>query len=244
MASSSDVIIVPKWTYPLRALQIFFSIVILGLSGYGVYWIHFGSWGFAIFTCIATWIIIAYILLTSLVGACRGAYNYWAIIALESISVIFWLSSMAALAATRATFTVPTTIDGCVHTDGGGICDKKRDLSGHLVKRTYVATYSYLNMMSAAAGLSALEMTLFIATLAVFSVHVHRHRTSHSVLPTSDKVDGHEMHPQAFVAQTTEYQSQYPQQYAQTYAPAYSAHQSQPQQYVTQQYYDPPVHQQ
>ncbi|RFU29214.1 hypothetical protein B7463_g7115, partial [Scytalidium lignicola] len=236
--ASSDIITLPKWTYALRGLQIFFSIVVLGLSAYGVYWLHFSSWGFAIFTCIATWIMLTYILVVNLVESSRGAYNYWAVLALEVVSVIFWLSAMAALAATRATFTVPTTINECVHTDNGGVCDKKRDVSGNLYKRAYVATDSYLDMMSAAAGISAIEMILFIVTLVVFSINLHRHRTSHSALPTNDKVD-HEMQPQSYNP-TSEYQSQYPQQYAQVYTPAYSG-----QQYVVQQqqYYDPPVHQ-
>ena len=66
--------------------------------------------------------------------------------------IIFWLSAMAALAATRATFTIPTEINGCVNYGYGGVC--YRDV---LEKRA-VATYGYLDMMSAAAGLSAIEL--------------------------------------------------------------------------------------
>jgi hypothetical protein len=61
---------------------------------------------------------------------------------------------MAALAATRSTFVVPITINECVNNGYGGVCDRKRDL----LKRNYVATNGYLAMMSAAAGLAALEM--------------------------------------------------------------------------------------
>jgi len=61
---------------------------------------------------------------------------------------------MASLAATRAAFTVPTTINECVNDGSGGVCVKRRDIS----KRDYVASYPYLNTMSAAAGLSAIEM--------------------------------------------------------------------------------------
>jgi hypothetical protein len=75
-------------------------------------------------------------------------------LALEIFAIIFWLSSMAALAALRATFVIPTEINGCVNYGYGGICYKKRDT----IEKRAVATYGYLNMISAAAGLSAIEM--------------------------------------------------------------------------------------
>ena len=58
---------------------------------------------------------------------------------------------MAALAATRATFDIPTRINECVHTANGGVCDRK------LMKRA-VAGNGYLAAMSGAAGICALEM--------------------------------------------------------------------------------------
>ena len=93
-------------------------------------------------------ITIYYIVATT---ALTSAYNYWAILGLDIFGVICWLSAMAALAATRATFDIPTTIDECVHTADGGVCDRK------LLKRA-VAGNGYLAAMSAAAGISALEM--------------------------------------------------------------------------------------
>lgn len=101
-------------------------------------------------------IIVLYGVLTTRITTLQKAYNYWAIIVLEAIAVVFWLASMGALAATRAIFTVPTTINGCVNEGNGGVCYKKRDLN--LSKRGYVATNAYLGMMSGAAGLSAIEM--------------------------------------------------------------------------------------
>jgi hypothetical protein len=69
---------------------------------------------------------------------------------------------MGSLAATRATFIIPTTINDCVNDGSGGVCDKRRDLN--LQKRAFVATDAYLNMMSAAAGLSAIELSVFLST--------------------------------------------------------------------------------
>ena len=126
--------------------------------------------------------------------ACRVAYNYWAVLALEIFAIIFWLSSMANLAATRSAF-VYSVYNTCLF---DYYCYKKRDTG--LTERD-IATYGYLDTMSAAAGLSGLEMyiflhhlarvcyrtpanhnlstrLLFIATLVIFSMHMHRHRIS------------------------------------------------------------------
>jgi hypothetical protein len=113
---------------------------------------HPQSWIIALFTSLCTWIIVLYTILSSTVNSCKAGYHYWAVLALEIFMVIFWLASMGALAATRATFIYPTTIDDCVNYGvGDSYCNKLR-------RRQYVASDGYLAMMSGAAGLSALEM--------------------------------------------------------------------------------------
>jgi hypothetical protein len=106
---------------------------------------------------------------------------------------------MSYLAATRSAFIYPTQIIDCVNYGFGSICYKKRDTD--FTKRD-VATYGYLDTMSASAGLAGLELfvslhplahqvsprapanhtlttrILFIVTLVIFSVHMHRHRSS------------------------------------------------------------------
>jgi hypothetical protein len=74
---------------------------------------------------------------------------------------------MADLAATRSTFVVPVRINECVNYGNGGICDKKRDL----LKREYVATYGYLDMMSSAAGLAAIEMFVILHLWAAIRLY-------------------------------------------------------------------------
>jgi len=58
---------------------------------------------------------------------------------------------MAGLAAKRSAFRIHTSITSCYNDGYGGVCI--RDLA----KRD-VATYGYLNMISASAGVSAIEM--------------------------------------------------------------------------------------
>jgi hypothetical protein len=98
-------------------------------------------------------VVILYTVLTPSVKSLNAAYNYWAVLGLEIFMIIFWLSSMAALASLRSTFTIPVNIDGCFNDGSGGVCFRKRAL----MKRA-VATKGYLNMMSGAAALSAIIM--------------------------------------------------------------------------------------
>lgn len=153
---------------------------------------------------IATFIIVLYSVLTYHVEACHAAYNYWAVLALDIFAIIFWLSSMAYLAATRNAYIYPIYVTGDICPDGSyyGCGIRKRDID--LMKRD-MTTSGYLDMISASAGLAGLEMflslspsfpwlarvcsrapanhglstrILFIVTLAIFGVLVHRHRSS------------------------------------------------------------------
>lgn len=220
MSRSSHVIPLPKWVLFVRGFQLLLAVIVMGVSAYGIYWVAFNSWCFALFTALATMIIVLYAILTNHVAACAGGYNYWALLALEIFGVLFWLSSMAALAATRAAFVFPTEINGCVNYGYGGVCYKKRDI----IEKRAVATYGYLDMMSATAGLSAIEMLLFITTLTVFSIHLRRTRSSNKHAPINDKLEAHPMNPVAY-EQSQQYSA--PHQYG---AP----------QYNQQQPYDPP----
>ena len=73
----------------------------------------------------------------------NNAYNMWAVLALDIVMVIFWLSAMGAMAALRASFTVPVVIF-------------KREL----IKRYYYtwAGSTYLAILAAAAGVAAIEL--------------------------------------------------------------------------------------
>jgi len=84
---------------------------------------------------------------------------------------------MASLAALRTTFVYRTTINGCYNDGYGGICYRKRDLdSVTLQKRGYVATFAYLDMMSATAGISALIMYVCSCTpQSLAQQHCHPH---------------------------------------------------------------------
>ncbi|OCL08791.1 hypothetical protein AOQ84DRAFT_439342 [Glonium stellatum] len=173
MPAAPHVVDQPRWILVVRILQIIIAICVLGMSAYGIYWVAFPAFCLALFTSLATFIIVLYSSLSERVGSMNVAYNYWAVLALNIFAIIFWLASMADLAATRTSFKYPTTINGCVNYGYGGICYKKR----HLESRA-VATYGYLDMMSACAGLSALNMLLFVLALAVLAISLKKHRAA------------------------------------------------------------------
>jgi hypothetical protein len=74
----------------------------------------------------------------------------YAIIGLDVLMVIFWLSTMGSLAALRATFNIPVGIE--INT-----IPEKRDL----MKRA-VATNTYLNIMVVVIIFAAIEMYVII----------------------------------------------------------------------------------
>ncbi|KAG9230891.1 hypothetical protein BJ875DRAFT_507022 [Amylocarpus encephaloides] len=154
---ASPIVQVPTWVLALRGIQLLFAVVVLGMSSYGVYWLRLSSWGWAIFTSLVTVVIVLYSVVPERVAAASKLYSPYVILALNAVAVVIWLAAMGALAARRSTFKYSTTISTCVNDGSGGVCVKRRD--SDLQKRGgYVATYPYLNMMSAAAVFSAFEM--------------------------------------------------------------------------------------
>lgn len=116
------------------------------------------SWGWTIFVSLATVFIVLYSVVPERVAPLQKLYNPFVVLGLNATAVVFWLAAMGALAARRSSFKFATIISGCYNDGSGGICVRSRD---GLEKRDfYVATYTYLNMMSATAGLSALEMSV------------------------------------------------------------------------------------
>jgi len=243
----------PRWVLIVRIFQGLFAGLVLGTSAYGIYWVSFGAWCFALFTALATIIVLLYIRLSTYVASLRAAYNYWAILALEIFMVVFWLASMGALAALRSTFTIPTEINGCVNYGYGGICYKKRELA----KRWAVATDGYLNMMSATAAFCAIEFLLFIATLTILSINIRRHRMAKGASqgpPTNDKLEAHPMNPVGYTTAQQQPESVQPQyatqqqQYVpppapQPYNPNPPQQQAYPPSMATQQTFTPPPQQ-
>jgi len=107
-----------------------------------------------------TWIVAGYALVTEKVTSANGAYNIWAILGLDLLMSIFWLSSMGANAALRASFKHTVTVEAC-YNDGSLVNSNTCVVSKRLMRRAdgpAVAGPVALAVMSAVAGLSALML--------------------------------------------------------------------------------------
>ncbi|KAK4444496.1 hypothetical protein QBC34DRAFT_474725, partial [Podospora aff. communis PSN243] len=163
----------PLWVVVVRGFQALFAFVILAMCGYLIHGKAMDANVFALVVGLMTWGVVAYALVSEKVSGARGLYNIWAILSLDLLMAIFWLSSMGANAAQRASFVHSVNIEYCWD-DGSAVN------SGHCVvskraleRRAAVAGSVALAVMSAIAGLSALLMLLFVATL-VFHGHTFR----------------------------------------------------------------------
>jgi len=144
------------------------SFVILIMAGWLLHGYALGAQGFAVVCCVFTWIIVGYTLITEKVTSAQNAYNIWAVLSLDFLMVVFWLASLGANAAQRAAFRYSVSVGDC-YDDGSTFSANHCNV----FKRFAVADNGGLAMMSAIAGLSALQWLLFLATL-IFHGHTFR----------------------------------------------------------------------
>ncbi|KAK3390118.1 hypothetical protein B0H63DRAFT_499825 [Podospora didyma] len=253
----------PIWVLVARGFQVLFTFVVVILAGLLVKGVALDQNVFALVCALFSWIVIAYALITEKVRRARRAYNIWAVIILDAVMALFWLASMGANAALRATYTVKVNCqsDG----SGGKTCTdaKRRDLE----KRRVVVTDQGLAGMSGIAALSALLTILFIAIIVFEARAFHKFNRSNrttsadngtvelkaqevpmlSVFPGgAAPVQPQYTDQQAYQPQTQQYQA-YPQQttdmppYQPPTQPQYAGY---PQQAPNQQAYPPPMQQQ
>ncbi|KAK4214164.1 hypothetical protein QBC37DRAFT_472855 [Rhypophila decipiens] len=172
----------PVWHVVMRGLQVFFGFVIVVMAGVLIHGNSLDANAFALVCGLFTWIIVTYALVTEKVASAHKGYNIWAILSLDLFMAILWLASMGANAALRASFT--SKVNVTCYNDGSAInsnkCYRKRD-------GIAVANDAGLAVMSAIAGLSALNWLLFVATL-VFEGHSFRlyHKANRTQNPTDN----------------------------------------------------------
>lgn len=108
---------------------------------------------------IFTLIIVGYILLAS--SACPKAYNYWAILALDILGVVFWISTTGLLAAWASGLLISSYTDSSSYDCSYDYyyCYKKRSLDPLLQKRYAVTTVdTWFNVLCASAGIAGLGL--------------------------------------------------------------------------------------
>ncbi|KAI0200679.1 hypothetical protein F4808DRAFT_148099 [Astrocystis sublimbata] len=205
----------PKWFIGLRVAQIVVALILVALSGFLIHGYYSDAQGITIAAAIFTWIIAAYAILTEHSSACRPGYNTWAILSLDFFMIVLWLASLGANAAYRASFVVP--VDADCYDDGSTVN------AGHCVvyKRAAVAGSTGRAVISAVAGISAINLLLFVATLA-YVAHFFRLEWAKNSSDV-EKVSGHDSHPSQhhnLVNQEQQQQQQQQQYQQQQHQPA------------------------
>lgn len=171
MTQSPDnhIVKLPFWVWILKIVQGALAVIILGLAAYGVHWIPFDAWGMTLFTSLFTGLVILYYFLSTTV--LKVGYSWIPVIVLESLAVLFWLVSFAMLA-------------DLVGSWGGVGVDFdddwwKRDLSAvhSFAKRddSYDPD-TYYAILCAGMTFALFSWLLFIVTLIMLGLAVHRHR--------------------------------------------------------------------
>ncbi|KAH8674456.1 hypothetical protein BGZ60DRAFT_526421 [Tricladium varicosporioides] len=237
----------PIWVPIVRAMQAVLALIILALSAYLIHGKYFNTLGFTIFLSLLTWIVVAYNLATLYVPAAKAFRIQFVSLGADAALAVFWLSAMGSTAALRASFKYAVDILGC-YNDGSAINSSTCIIARDLAKRAAVANANGLAMMSAIAGLSALQMLLFIAcvVLGALTWNKSRSRTSQAAYAPQKQNEGssyqmatpqqpYAAEPQPGIQQQQVYTQQ--QTYAQQpYAPPAPGHQEMPAQ---QQQYHP-----
>ncbi|XXH06163.1 hypothetical protein Hte_012609 [Hypoxylon texense] len=164
-AGKEHIPVYPRGFIAVRIIQLIIAIICLGLSAYGIAYLAFAGDALTLFTSIATLITSIYCLVARY-GPPR-AYNYWAILGLDIFLVIFWLISFAILAAQVASaFAYYSSVS-----DYYNEYYDYYDLSDY---DTAVTIYG--GCLAAAAGLGGVEFLLYVISLSIHGVMLHRHR--------------------------------------------------------------------
>ncbi|KAI9691999.1 MAG: hypothetical protein M1820_009617 [Bogoriella megaspora] len=168
----------PKWFIAFRILQLIFTVIVLGLSAYGVastFNILWTAHVLALFTCSVGVPVLIWELVS--MTASPKAYNYWAVLAFEIFFVIFWLSTFASLAALTSAIASATTYYDL----------SKRDY--YYYSDIYV-TYGYYIILAVNTAIAAINFAWYIVTIVLTSIYIHRHRKAGGVnRPSSTPYD-------------------------------------------------------
>ncbi|KAH0536703.1 hypothetical protein FGG08_006444 [Glutinoglossum americanum] len=193
-----------------------FAVLVIALVAYSTYIYQatymVQAYGVNLFTGPLTLFVLAYNTLSPIFAA--SLYNLWAALALEILTVIMWLVSFAILASYSAGFGIFYYTDYYLYN-----YNYKRSL-------TYGNLETAWQTGAAASGIGGLEFVLWIITLVIFSIFLHRHRAQQP--------------PPAYPAQAAGYDTQATKMTSMPPQQSIPVQQTYPQEANPQQYSSPP----
>ncbi|ROT42242.1 hypothetical protein SODALDRAFT_326426 [Sodiomyces alkalinus F11] len=157
-AGQEHIPIYPRGFIGLRIAQSVLGVTTLGLSAFIVATIPFDGAALMLFVAIATIITSIWHLVSHY--SAPALYNYWAVLALDIFLVFFWLISFAIL-ADRTAWVFNIFSNNCSF----GVCYQPAGLD-----------LALSSCMAAASALGGIQFALFITSLAIHGIALHRHR--------------------------------------------------------------------
>lgn len=152
-----------KINLPIRCFQLVTAVAILALASINLGWWSFSGVDLILFSAVKSIIIAIYAITAD--SCAPAAYNYWAMLSLDIIAILFWIGSSTLLGINISNGEGWTYYSYYKH---------KRGID--LLKREWYYSYDDENILIAAASLGGVEFLLFLTTLIITSVYLHRHR--------------------------------------------------------------------
>ncbi|KAK4128139.1 hypothetical protein N657DRAFT_667471 [Parathielavia appendiculata] len=148
----------------IRVVQLVLGLLVLALAAYGISYVAFDGNSFILAVAIMTLVSSIYHLVAH--WGVPALYNYWAILGLDILLVVMWLCSFALLAARIA--AVYAYVDDyygsySYYGSGYGLSSSEDAL---------------LITQALAAALGGVEFALYIVSLVIHSIRLHRHRAA------------------------------------------------------------------
>ncbi|KAK2048123.1 hypothetical protein LZ31DRAFT_591732 [Colletotrichum somersetense] len=148
----------PKGFIALRIVQLALAVIVTGLCAFGISVAPIDGNCLMIFVSLSTMVVTVWLIVAEF--SSPKAYNYWAVLALDIFLLFFWLCSFALL-ATQTGYLFGSSYYYYGRYDSSSISDVGVIFSA---------------CMAAAAGIGGLEFALFVTSLSVHGVMLHRHR--------------------------------------------------------------------
>lgn len=158
-AGREHIPLLPNGFIALRIVQLVLAVLVLALAAYGCAVFPTSGNIYMLVVCLLTIGISTYYLVVHY--QVPKSYNYWAVLGCDIFLIIMWLASFAVLASEAAV----------VLSYAGGY--------GY-----FYSSYAYDGLgvvggcMAGASGLGGLQFVLFIVSLVLHSIALHRHRAA------------------------------------------------------------------
>jgi hypothetical protein len=168
----NHIVKLPLWVWILKIVQGVLAVIILGLAAYGVHWFSLDAWSLALFTTIFTGLSLLYYFLSTTV--LKVGYSWIPVIVLESLLVVFWLTTFAMLADLVG--KGKGYFGGGYGYNWGDFNFLRRDVHSFAKRDDTYDPDTYYAVVCAGMVFSLFNWIFFIITLVMLSLNVHRHR--------------------------------------------------------------------